>query len=536
LGGEIGVRQSLRLRESPSLGVAATAGWWRPYVLLPAAWRTWTSDVRRAVLAHELAHIKQRHFCTLALCQLPLVAHYYHPLVHWLARRLRFEQEVAADQLAAQNFGDRRRYASVLASLALGAPPPRSLFASLGLFMSRPFLMRRITMLRQTAETPGRPSRKFRCVALLVLILAAGAVVGLRSSRAETSDVPAAQTHLEADDLLSAPAPRSVPGAAAAAGAAPALMPELPAVSQQLVSDGGPTAVALFEVSRSTPSVAGANLDAESDAGWEILCKTQLAKLKSFFVLNAAIRKPGIAALPLLRSQADPIGWLARTLDVGFVPGSEIMYVRLSGKSGEQEQLEQIVNAVVKAYEEEAIYNARSRQLATRDLLAKSLQALHKEIEADMALYLAMAKEQGKSEGGQGQIAQEIDLKRLDRIDAELMRLEDEFLSAKIYHEQEKGEVPPRERAKLRFYEERIAQLKNRQEKLGEQIFDRDERSVDLTMQKSNLDRLQKVADELSLRLEMLDVDASAPSRIRLIQPAVVTGTRAAQENGGGTP
>ena len=41
---------------------------------------------------------------------------------------------------------------------------------------------------------------------------------------------------------------------------------------------------------------------------FEILKKTQLALLKSNFVLTAAIRKPGIAALPIFAGQAGPGG------------------------------------------------------------------------------------------------------------------------------------------------------------------------------------------------------------------------------------
>ncbi|HEX2475141.1 MAG TPA: M56 family metallopeptidase, partial [Lacipirellulaceae bacterium] len=106
---EIEENRAIRLCESPSLGVAATCGWRSPMILLPAAWRQWTPDERRAVLAHELAHIREGHFPKWLLSQLAVVAHFYHPIVHWLARRLRFEQEVAADLLAARVFGNRAR-------------------------------------------------------------------------------------------------------------------------------------------------------------------------------------------------------------------------------------------------------------------------------------------------------------------------------------------------------------------------------------------------------------------------------------------
>jgi beta-lactamase regulating signal transducer with metallopeptidase domain len=107
LAGKFTLRCGIDVRElaSADLSVAATAGWRRPIILLPPAWRKWSPQQLRAVMAHELAHIAQQHFSILVLSQLPLVAHYYHPLVHWLVRRLRLEQELAADELAANVFG-----------------------------------------------------------------------------------------------------------------------------------------------------------------------------------------------------------------------------------------------------------------------------------------------------------------------------------------------------------------------------------------------------------------------------------------------
>ena len=124
---ELQVAAPVELMEVPTLGVPATIGWRRPLVLLPDTWRDWSADERRAVLAHELAHVAQRHFPLWIVGQLAIAAHFYHPLVHWLGRRLRLEQEIAADGLAAHVFGNRRHYANVLAGLALGPTRPRAL-------------------------------------------------------------------------------------------------------------------------------------------------------------------------------------------------------------------------------------------------------------------------------------------------------------------------------------------------------------------------------------------------------------------------
>ena len=84
-------RRCVVVRESASLRTAATVGWRRPLILLPDAWRTWSAGELRAVLAHELAHVSRGHFGAWIIAQCGLSLHVYHPLLHWLAARLRLE-------------------------------------------------------------------------------------------------------------------------------------------------------------------------------------------------------------------------------------------------------------------------------------------------------------------------------------------------------------------------------------------------------------------------------------------------------------
>lgn len=76
-----------------------TWGVYRPWVGLPAEARTWEPAKLRAVLAHELAHVKRRDCLVEWLCQLSLAMQWWNPLV-WLAcRQLRIERENACDDL-----------------------------------------------------------------------------------------------------------------------------------------------------------------------------------------------------------------------------------------------------------------------------------------------------------------------------------------------------------------------------------------------------------------------------------------------------
>jgi beta-lactamase regulating signal transducer with metallopeptidase domain len=207
LRAELSLTRPIELRETDKLATAATVGWARPVILLPTDWRTWTDDQRRAVLAHELAHVARGDYLACVLAQISLAIHFYHPLVHWLAARLRLEQELAADATAAELSGGKRSYLTSLAELALHTSerslgwPAHTFLPTQGTFL------RRIEMLRDARPvTPApRPRSALRWAAVGVLVLGAALIAGLRGGPATspfdneaTAQPPAAGTSNEA--------------------------------------------------------------------------------------------------------------------------------------------------------------------------------------------------------------------------------------------------------------------------------------------------------------------------------------------------
>jgi beta-lactamase regulating signal transducer with metallopeptidase domain len=142
--------RSVDVRESPELDSAATVGWRRPLLLLPAQWRQWTETERRVVLAHELAHICRRDYLAWLAAQCSVVLNFYHPLAHWLARELRLQQELAADAWGAKLAGGPRSYLTTLAQLALRQEEQPISLAARSFLPTRGMFLWRIEMLRRT--------------------------------------------------------------------------------------------------------------------------------------------------------------------------------------------------------------------------------------------------------------------------------------------------------------------------------------------------------------------------------------------------
>ena len=80
--------------------------------------------------------------------QLAVALHFYHPLAHWLAARLRLEQELAADAWAARLSGGKPSYLATLAQMALRRDGPAITWPARAFLPSHGTFIRRIEMLK----------------------------------------------------------------------------------------------------------------------------------------------------------------------------------------------------------------------------------------------------------------------------------------------------------------------------------------------------------------------------------------------------
>lgn len=90
-------RSPLLLQQEAVAFSPLTWGWRRAFLLLPAETATWPQERMRAVLLHELAHIRRGDWLTQRIADAVCALFWFHPLVWLAARKLRDCAERACD-------------------------------------------------------------------------------------------------------------------------------------------------------------------------------------------------------------------------------------------------------------------------------------------------------------------------------------------------------------------------------------------------------------------------------------------------------
>jgi beta-lactamase regulating signal transducer with metallopeptidase domain len=108
------------VRASAAIRVPVTFG---STILLPVAYTEWSAQKRRAVLAHEAAHVARGDFFILLLAALNRTVFWLSPTAWWLDRKLAHLAEAISDAAAIEIVQDRLAYAEILLDMATGAHP-----------------------------------------------------------------------------------------------------------------------------------------------------------------------------------------------------------------------------------------------------------------------------------------------------------------------------------------------------------------------------------------------------------------------------
>jgi capsular exopolysaccharide synthesis family protein len=186
------------------------------------------------------------------------------------------------------------------------------------------------------------------------------------------------------------------------------------------------SAVALFHVASNQPNLVFDNLNFNNTGKYETYQKTQLALLKSNFVLMAALRSlpANLNTFSGLGTLDRKIQWLHNELNVQFPGGSEILQISLSGDVDNADEVRRIVDAVAKAYLGEVVNKERTQRLRTKDVLATNFAKMQEGINKKLQVKQDLAMELGTADAFERDresdlLTQEIGLLMRQKADAE---------------------------------------------------------------------------------------------------------------------
>ena len=117
---QLRLNRALCLVESAQVSVPVVLHLWRPIIVMPEAAAQWTWSRVRAVLLHELAHIKRNDLRIQSFTQLACAAYWFNPLVWFAAHQLRLERERACDDSVLMGGTSGADYATHLFEIARG--------------------------------------------------------------------------------------------------------------------------------------------------------------------------------------------------------------------------------------------------------------------------------------------------------------------------------------------------------------------------------------------------------------------------------
>lgn len=154
----------VHVRFVPFLGQPVTFGTRRPVILLPEMLRTLPVDIQRAVLAHELWHVRRYDWIWVLIEESFRATFWFHPAMWALISRIQAAREETVDELAILSTGSRRSYLDAL--IAFADRP--SLFAAAA-FARRRHLVRRILLISKESVMSSR--RIVACSAVLMALV-----------------------------------------------------------------------------------------------------------------------------------------------------------------------------------------------------------------------------------------------------------------------------------------------------------------------------------------------------------------------------
>jgi TonB family protein len=168
-----GLDANAELRITDEVDGPATVGVRPAVLLLPTRALALPDVVQRAILCHELIHVRRRDWLHTLSEEFLCAVLWFHPAVRVLTSKISLAREMLVDLETIAHTGNRRAYAEAL--LAFSNPPPRLIAATP--LMRRRHHAQRIALITQEVPMSRRRATLIVAVASLSVVVATGSAI-----------------------------------------------------------------------------------------------------------------------------------------------------------------------------------------------------------------------------------------------------------------------------------------------------------------------------------------------------------------------
>ena len=184
---DLGIHRPVHLLRFPGRIMPMTWGALRHFVILPSSAVRWSGQRLRAVLMHELAHVRRGDYLASLLRDFVCAFYWFHPLIWWAAREMDGDREEASDDAVIAAGQRPVSYAEHLAKVVTGhwggRGPDLQVRPKVAL-AEKPILLRvRSILTPWKCRHPITWSQRLAIGMALAVMLACILVVGPRDSR-----------------------------------------------------------------------------------------------------------------------------------------------------------------------------------------------------------------------------------------------------------------------------------------------------------------------------------------------------------------
>jgi TonB family protein len=177
----LGIQRPVVLLQTDLSGFLATWGLQRPRIGLPRGAADWPEARIRAVLHHELAHIRRQDWIVQLVAQFVCAVQWFNPLCWIASRRLRQLSEMACDDAALRYGMAADEYATHLLEITRSCRPLSAPLAVVPMAPQSTFERRIVAMLNRSADR--RPVTRGDLVGMTVLLLVLAAPASMLHAR-----------------------------------------------------------------------------------------------------------------------------------------------------------------------------------------------------------------------------------------------------------------------------------------------------------------------------------------------------------------